>query len=456
LTGRPLIRGRTSLLSGFQVKLLWRDDIPSFLFITVLRPRGSSATHSHIPMKSTGKKKGKQDQHSSAEELLSDILEHSFDGIVVTDEKGVIKLGSKSLLRIFGHPVDKPPRTMQEFSRLVFPDPAVRSRIFALWKQDVNSPHPPERVFPVIGKDGGQRWCRVQISRTRMGNFIQNIQDVTEQKHIETALRDSEEVFRNLAEQSPNLIFIQTARQIVYANERWEEILGYTRDELLSPNFSWPDLIASEQREVAQSNFAKRMKGQTIQAPEYTMVTKSEKRIDVILSAKIIRYHGTCAMLGILTDVSDLKRTNAELSRQGKALEDKHAALKEVLAQIEADKLRIRKQITANVEKIVMPIVRRLRVGTPSEQKQQWDLLESSLDDLASEFGAHLSGESVKLSPKQMEISSMIRSGMTSKEIAESLHLSPKTVETQRNRIRKKFGISRHATNLVSFLQNLS
>ena len=406
-------------------------------------------------MKSAGKK-DKQDQDRSAEELLADILEHSFDGIVVTDEKGAIKLGSKSLMRIFGHTVAEPPRTMQEFGHRIFPDPAIRSRIFALWKQDLRSPHPPERVFPVIGKDGEQRWCRVQISRTRNGNVVQNIQDITEQKNIETALKDSEETFRNLAEQSPNLIFIQTVKRIVYVNERCEEMLGYTPEEFLSPDFNWLTLFSPEQRDFAASNFAKRMKGRTVPPPEYTLITKSGKRIDVILSARIIRYHGTRAMLGIITDVSDLKRTNAELTRQRKALETKHAALKEVLAQIEADKLQIRKQVSANVEKIVMPIVRRLRTVATSGQEQQWDLMESSLGNLASEFGAHLSGGTAKLSPKQIEISNMIRNGMTSKEIAEALHLSPKTVETQRNRIRKKFGISRSATNLVSFLQNLS
>jgi len=521
----------------------------------------------------TGKKKRNQDQHCSREDLLSEIRESSFDGIIITDKQGIIKFASRSLARIFGYSESEYPTRIQELAHHIYPDPAIRERVFAHWDQDIKLRNAPERILPIIRKDGEQRWCRFKLSKTRSGNVILNIYDVTEQKHIQdrdqilfthapdaiylvdpetlrildfndaacellgyprdefrkmklsdfavvrshrqlkqhvkeimgkgselfeskarrkdgelrdvqvhanvatiagrkyyqcivrditeqnhiqSALRDSEETFRNLAEHSPNMIFIQKGKHVLYVNERCEQVFGYTRKEFLSPDFNWLMLIAPEHLDVALSNSAKRKRGQTIPTSEYTLITKSGKRIDMIISATMIRHKGMRAMLGIVTDVSDLKRSNAELMRQQKELESKHAALKEVLAEIEAEKLNIRKQVTANVEKIITPVLRRLKTGATSGQARQWDLLESSLGNLTSEFGAHLSGGMAELSPGQIEISNMIRRGMTSKEIAETLHLSLKTIETQRNRIRKKFGISRQATNLVSFLQNLS
>ena len=54
-----------------------------------------------------------------------------------------------------------------------------------------------------------------------------HIRDVTEQLQMEEALRDSERLFRSLAQSSPTGIFQQNAEgQIIYVNERWEEITG--------------------------------------------------------------------------------------------------------------------------------------------------------------------------------------------------------------------------------------
>ncbi|MCP4580121.1 MAG: helix-turn-helix transcriptional regulator [candidate division Zixibacteria bacterium] len=60
-----------------------------------------------------------------------------------------------------------------------------------------------------------------------------------------------------------------------------------------------------------------------------------------------------------------------------------------------------------------------------------------------------------KLSPREIEICSMIKNGATSKEIAETLSISVLTVNKHRERIRKKLVISNKGINLTSFLKKL-
>ena len=55
------------------------------------------------------------------------------------------------------------------------------------------------------------------------------IEDITERRLAEKGLEESEQKFRNLAEQSPNMIFINKNGRVVYANEKCQEITGYTR-----------------------------------------------------------------------------------------------------------------------------------------------------------------------------------------------------------------------------------
>jgi len=72
-------------------------------------------------------------------------------------------------------------------------------------------------------KSGNYVWVEVESSLIYRGGkpyAIQGIaRDITTQKLSEEALRESEEKFRNLAEQSPNMIFINVKGRIVYANK---------------------------------------------------------------------------------------------------------------------------------------------------------------------------------------------------------------------------------------------
>ena len=60
------------------------------------------------------------------------------------------------------------------------------------------------------------------------GKFVQTFgifRDISERKKMEMQLKESEEKFRNLAEQSPNMIFINKGGRVVYANKKCEELM---------------------------------------------------------------------------------------------------------------------------------------------------------------------------------------------------------------------------------------
>lgn len=57
-----------------------------------------------------------------------------------------------------------------------------------------------------------------------------------------------------------------------------------------------------------------------------------------------------------------------------------------------------------------------------------------------------------ELTPIELEVAGLIHDGRLSKEIAERLHISIRTVETHRLNIRKKLGLCKNTTNLREFL----
>ena len=58
-----------------------------------------------------------------------------------------------------------------------------------------------------------------------------------------------------------------------------------------------------------------------------------------------------------------------------------------------------------------------------------------------------------RLSPRELDISEMIKKGMSTKEIASGLDLSPETVHKHRQSIRKKLQIDSRGVSLASYLR---
>lgn len=140
------------------------------------------------------------------------------------------------------------------------------------------------------------------------------------------------------------------------------------------------------------------------------------------------------------------------LLKQKIVLDQKDLAIREVLKQIELEKKDIKSNIIANVENMLMPIIHKLELKGESNYYIQ--LLRNNLQDLLSSFGVKLSDKKTKLTPREIEICNMVRSGITSKEISTLLNISSRTIEKHRANIRKKLNISKDC-NLLSFMKTL-
>ncbi|UCH88182.1 MAG: PAS domain S-box protein [Thermoplasmata archaeon] len=140
--------------------------------------------------------------------------------------------------------------------------------------------------------------------------------DITDRKNAEAALKESEEKFRNLAEKSPNMIFINNMGRVVYVNEISEKIMGYSKEEFYSPDFSFLTLIAPEYKSLLESSYKKHQKAEEIEPYEFTLISKNGRRIEAILTTKLINYEGEKAILGIVTDITDRKLAEKKIMEE--------------------------------------------------------------------------------------------------------------------------------------------
>jgi len=146
---------------------------------------------------------------------------------------------------------------------------------------------------------------------------------IIDRKKREEALQESEEKFRNLAEQSPNMIFINKKGRIIYANKKCEEVMGYKKEEIYSPDFNFLVLIAPEYRDEVKARFLKHMNGIEGDLLQYSLLTKEGKRIEVLQNSKLIDYEKDKAILGTVTDITERKRAEEILQES----EERYKAL---------------------------------------------------------------------------------------------------------------------------------
>jgi len=112
-------------------------------------------------------------------------------------------------------------------------------------------------------------------------------------------------------------------KKLTRLGEKCESIMGYRREEFYSPDFNFlTTLIAPESLDSIRERFGLHMKGEEVAPYEYTLVTRKGKKVKGLVSTKLMEFEGERAILGIVTDITDLKQMEEELRRYTEHLEE--------------------------------------------------------------------------------------------------------------------------------------
>ncbi len=227
------------------------------------------------------------------------IAERSIDIIYQLDREGNFIYISPAVERIGGYKPEEIIGTSFKKYIGIGLFKAIQARMHTMRGMDIKGLN-----VELIKKDGSHLPAEINaapiISNGKVIGSQGIIRDTTEREKALQDLRESEEKFRNLAEYSPNMIFINKNGRIVYVNKRCEETMGYTREEFLSPDFDYLSLIAPEYFDSVKENFNNHLENRDVDPLYYTILTKKGKRLDSILLTKLIPFEGESAILGIV------------------------------------------------------------------------------------------------------------------------------------------------------------
>jgi PAS domain S-box-containing protein len=242
---------------------------------------------------------------------------------------------------------DKLGSTDQEFLQAIHPDdrPAVEKALERVLREDA----PLEVEFRVQVSDGSIRWRegKGRLIRDAAGKplRLRGIgRDITKRKQAEAALRDSEERFRQLAENVGEVFWMSDLglTQNLYISPAYEHVWGRTRASLYANPRSFMEAVHPDDRQRVAAKVEEQRAGRPTDI-EYRIIHSDGSIRWVRDRGFPIRNESGQAyrVVGVATDVTRLKAAEAAIRRAHDSLEQevgkRTAELSQANAQLQAE-----------------------------------------------------------------------------------------------------------------------
>ena len=254
------------------------------------------------------------------EEEFRHIIKNAAEIIYTADFKGNLTYVNTSTRSMLGYSPDD--LLGKSYMVVIHPDDQQRVREHYL-KQFRNGQTSSYLEFKAIKANGESIWVAQNVKtvfnavdKTRIDAFHGILRDINDRKEAELKLAISEEKYRELFDNSSDLIqSVNADGKIFYVNETWRRVLGYSEAEIKSMKLF--DVVHPDSLEYCKHTFGQIMNGHlTSVRITYDMLTKSGERISVEGNASIKWENDEVALIqSFLRDITLQKKAEEQLEK---------------------------------------------------------------------------------------------------------------------------------------------
>ncbi|HKH09986.1 MAG TPA: PAS domain S-box protein [Rubrobacter sp.] len=251
---------------------------------------------------------------------------------------------SDEMYRIFGFA----PRTLvpsyKTFMLFVHPDDGdlVRGSIRGVLRGN----RPEDVEYRIVRPDGDVRFVHTQYEVSydesgRPAKFSGTVHDVTDRKHVEQKLKETEERYRLLVEQIPAVAYIDRADAAdvaFYTSPRIEALLGYTPEEWLEGRL-WLERLHPDDRDWVLEADTRARTAEEPFGEEYRLIARDGRTVWVRDGSELLRDEAGRPLLrhGVLLDITERKRAEEALRRSEERLRSLIQNAPDVIVVLDAE-----------------------------------------------------------------------------------------------------------------------
>ena len=222
---------------------------------------------------------------------------------------------SDQMYRIFGVDAETFSPSLQDIYAMILPDdlPLIDQAVQRSLREDVSF-QVELRICTPLG-------IRVVLSRGDVQHgplpedtaLLGTVQDVTEAKQAEAALREAEARYRTLVEISPDAILVQQDERLVFANcaacallhaKSADDIVGRSVYDFVHPDF----------RDLVRVRLARLAGGEAVSTIEEKLLCLDGLVIDVEINSSPFMHNGRPASLFIARDITERRKSTEQMA----------------------------------------------------------------------------------------------------------------------------------------------
>ncbi len=253
-----------------------------------------------------------------AEEKYRSIFDNAVEGVFQSTPSGRYLSVNPALARMYGYESpDALMRSVTDIEHEIYVDPNCRTELRRLLER-----RGIVRGFEyeVFRRDGSTIWISESVRAVRDAHgavlyYEGTIEDITERKQAGEALRESEERFRAIMENSSAMIFLKDPEgRYLLVNRKFEESFHVANRDLVGKTDQ--DIFPPEQAAAFRANDRKVFEAGRPFEFEEVALHDDGSHTSIVVKFPLLNAQGQCyALCGITTDITDRKRSEERLQR---------------------------------------------------------------------------------------------------------------------------------------------
>jgi len=402
--------------------------------------------------------------------MFGALFNHASIGFAVTDADGYFKRVNPALCKMLGYGQND--LLGRRLLRIIVPTQWRRLLHMVAMIQSGKKIH-DQHPFDCVDQQGNRICSLIDLSLVddsdSVARFI--IVQVNNVSRLEPAKRGLEERhLRSLMESASNFVLFrlrnnplnQCQPQPVFISPSIEEIVDLGN---VFEFQSWVKMIHPDDVDQLLDMARKMLETRRMDQKARIMGpgNKGWRWLRIICVAVTDEIDGSLFFNGIILDITTemnataaLKASEKELKDRTESLSEVNTALEVLLRKREADRMDVEDEMLGNAKNLILPYLEKLKASRLDDRQRVYlNLVESNLNELISPLSQRMARHYLNFTPLEIQVANLVKEGKTTKDIAQILRLSVRTIEAVRYTIRRKLGLKKKRANLRSHLLSI-